>query len=95
MGDQVEAFGALDQFESSAAHPASIVVFELAVLWSLLTRDARVNDNNNLENRPPYQPFQWPLLTCPSCILVTILDIRVAKTTVAIVHGQRAGRRQR
>ena len=89
----MKALDPLDQFESSAAHLAAIVAFVLAALLSPLAGDASLDGDDDgvkksiilaIPMATSYRPYS----------LVTLVDIRSFEMTVAIVYGQRAGRRR-
>ena len=86
----IEALDPPDQFKSSATHSAAIVAFVLIALSSPSADDASLNGNNDgvkksiilaIPMATSYRPYS----------LVTLVDIRSVKMTVAI-YGRRAGR---
>ena len=87
----IEALDPPDQFERSAAHSAAIVAFVLAALLPPSAGDASLDGDDDgvkksiilaIPMATSYRPYS----------LVTLVNIRSVKTTVAIVYGRRAGR---
>ena len=93
MRAPLKALDPLDQFESSTAHSAAIMAFELAALPSLSAGDASLHGDNDVVKYTIVTAISMAT-TCRSYRLATILDIRGFETTVVILHGRRAGRRR-
>ena len=94
----MKAFDSLDQLESSAAHLAAIMAFELAALPSSLTGDVSLHYDNNVVKQIIITVISMATMyvyTYRYNKLVVWLNTRGVKTTVGIVHGQRAGRRRK
>ena len=89
----IEALNPIDQFKSSAAHSAAIMAFELAALPLPSAGDASLHGDDDVVKQTIVTAIPMAT-TYRSYSLVTILDIRGVETTVAIVHGRRAGRRR-
>ena len=94
----IEALDHFEQFESSVAHSAAIMAFELAALPSSLTGDVSLHYDNNVVKQIIITVISMATMyvyTCRHDKLVVWLNTRGVETTVAIVHGQLAGRRRK
>ena len=81
-----------DQFESSAAHLAAIVAFRFGRFLVAIGWQRQLHGNKKVTKYTIVTTIPMATTYCP-CSLVTVVDIRGAKTIVTIVHGRCAGRR--
>ena len=94
MRDPIEALDPLDQFKSSVEHLAAIMAFELVELLSPWVGNASLHRDDDMVSYTIEIGISMSTTYC-SCSLVILLDINGTKTTMAIIHGQSAGRRRK
>ena len=89
----IKALDPADQFESSAAHSAAIVAFDLAALSLPSAGDTSLHSDDDVIKYTIVTAISMATSYRPSS-LVTIVDIRGVETTVPVVYGRRACRRR-